>query len=144
MSEYSKELHKIRTTVVRDMAALHPECALAFRELAEYLRLAFKEGATHSDFRVFETYRHPLRQVWLMEQGTTKAGPYKSAHQFGMAVDFVPGRQVATGFHWSWSPDEDWGFLKKSAELYGLEAPIAWDRAHVQSKQWRSINKLLP
>lgn len=143
-TDFQKEMHKIRTTVIRDMATLHPSCALAFRELAEYLKISFREGATHSDFGVFETYRHPLRQLYLLENDVTKAGLYKSAHQFGMAVDFVPHRKTATGTHWSWEQSEDWDFLKKSAAHFGLSVPIPWDRCHVQSSNWSEIVQLLP
>lgn len=142
--KYTEQMHVMRTAVVRDMKALHPSCALAFRELAEYLRISFNEGATHSEFRVFETYRNPIRQLYLLEQGVSKAGAFQSAHQFGMAVDFVPGTQTALGFKWSWSANEDWPFLKRAAELYGLSCPIAWDKAHVQVKDWEDIRKKLP
>lgn len=142
--EYADKIHLMRTTVVRDLKALHPSCALAFRELAEYLKISFKEGVTHSDFRVFETYRNPLRQVNLLEQGVSKAGAFESAHQFGMAVDFVPGTQTAHAFNWSWSANEDWPFLKQAAELYGLSCPIKWDKAHVQVKNWDEIRASLP
>lgn len=141
---FMTEKQKIQTTVIRDLEALHPVCKTAFRELEAYLQLAFKEGATHSQFGVFETYRHPLRQLYLLEHGTTKAGIYKSAHQFGLAVDFVPFKTVEGKRHWSWSKNEDWGFLRKSAELYGLTRPIAWDLAHVQHPAWREMNKHMP
>ena len=141
---FSTETQKITTNVIRDMEALHPVCKTAFRELEAYLQLAFKEGATHSQFAVFETYRHPLRQLFLMERGVTKAGMYKSAHQFGLAVDFVPYKTINGLRNWSWHKNEDWGFLRKSAELYGLTRPIAWDLPHVQHPAWSEMNRHMP
>lgn len=92
-------------------------------------------------FEVFETLRLPGRQADLLAKGTSKAGPWQSAHQVGLAVDFVPyltasqarqhtGHGMA-GWHWPSNGHSDWDVLTDIAENYGMKT-IAWDRPHVE------------
>ena len=76
----------------RDMTLLHPIAANAFQELAIDLQNQFEAGSTPTPFRAFEGYRSPSRQLALLQAvpPVTKARPWRSAHQYGLAVDFVP------------------------------------------------------
>ena len=68
---------------------LHPEVRGAFSALSEDLALAYQTNRTEFLLEPFEGLRSPDRQAHLLTEGTTKAGPWKSAHQYGLAVDFV-------------------------------------------------------
>lgn len=119
--------------ICRDLEMIHPRGKLAFKELSLHLKVAFEQKRTLSQFRVFETYRSPTRQQELRAKGNvTKAGPFESAHQFGLAVDFIPW----DGEIWSWDGRHDWSFLHKAAKAYGLDVPISWDKGHVEHPLW--------
>lgn len=115
-------------TVIRDINALHPKFAPIAKRLADALAADYKAGLTKTDFQVFETYRSPLRQQELLAKGTTKAGPFKSAHQFGLAVDFVP----RINGRWDWSDFHEWEYMRNKAQSFGLSTPISWDLTHVE------------
>ena len=132
-------------TIHSDIALLNPKFALVVRRLHEYLIDAHETGRTKTRFEVFETFRDPMRQAHLLKIGTTKAGPFQSAHQFGLAVDFVPyltgeealalserkGERVFAG--WSWDASHDYEFLLNGARMHQLAMPIfAWDKCHVE------------
>jgi len=99
--------------------------------------------------------RSPERQDELFIKGRTKARPWQSAHQYGLAADFVPyitnqealdlgdmvGEKVLTG--WSWHESHDWPFLRQRAEKHGLSVPIAWDKCHVEYNDFRELLALL-
>lgn len=138
-------------TIYNDTGLLHPKFRPVVTRLHQTLIGAYEAGRTKSRFEIFETYRDPIRQRDLLKKGATKAGIFQSAHAFGLAVDFVPyitgqealdlgdltGEKVLTG--WNWHSSNDWDFLKKTAEEFGLSVPIAWDRGHVQSPLWQQI-----
>lgn len=96
-------------------------------------------------FAPFEGYRSPVRQHHLFTvDKTTKVGPWKSAHQYGLAVDFavlVDFRKGRT--RWSWPIDAPWSELKLIARQFGLDIPIEWDRGHVVHPLWYDFKKLL-
>lgn len=73
-----------------DLGVLHP----VVRDAVE--RVIAQLQAEQIPFQVFEAYRSPQRQRMLFAQGrtapgdiVTKARPWSSYHQFGLAVDFV-------------------------------------------------------
>lgn len=110
------------------MDCLHPTCVRLFVRLYEELDKAYVMGQTEHRFKPFETYRSPERQLFVYNQKKSKALPFKSPHQYGLAADFVPYNGV-----WYWDiPDRDWDFLRMMAIRCGLDAPITWDRAHVE------------
>lgn len=123
-----------------DITALHPKMRgpiFALTEAIGKLRYPSQSSGFHIRLYPFEGYRHPLRQNYLRTvTKTTKAGPWQSAHQYGLAVDFA-GRLVEddTGLlvnSWTWElRDEAWSDLKRYARSEGLDVPIAWDRGHV-------------
>lgn len=121
--------------IIRDMDFLHPRVRQRFSDLAGDLAYQWASNQTHVRFKVFETYRSPWRQRLLLAKGTTKARPWQSAHQYGLAVDFVPW-DASRGWYWDGLDDDDWNFLKLRARKYGLDCPLSWDKAHVESTWW--------
>lgn len=102
-----------------DISKLHP----AIREKVLAIREALQsEGIP---FDVFEAFRTPERQAQLYAKGRTKPGrkvtwvkPWRSIHQYGLAVDFVLKDEKD---NWSWKTDD--GKLKW------------WHRMHEIAKQ---------
>lgn len=139
------------SNLMSDTSLLHPKFRGAAIELNKRCRAGYEAGRTKTLFKVFETFRNPLRQEDLLRKGATKAGEYRSAHQFGMAVDMVPyldakeatalaeriGERVIPG--WNWHSSHDYAFLKRIAEDVGLVMPIGWDLVHVEHPEWRKI-----
>jgi hypothetical protein len=125
------------TTLYNNIGMLHPRVINPMTFLMKELYEAFRDGRTKTDFRPFETYRLPTRQAMLLARGTTKAGPMQSAHQYGMAVDFVP----CNGGVWSWGNEHDYAFLKATAErVAGLHVPYhTWDKCHVEHKMFGEV-----
>jgi hypothetical protein len=98
-------------TIIRTIDALHP----AMRPQA----LALAESVTREGLglEVYETLRSPKRQEAGHKRGVSRALPWTSRHQLGMAVDFV-GRGPTGG--WSWGPHVPWlryGQLVRAAGL---------------------------
>ena len=141
--------------IFSDMSLLHPEFRRVVMRLHDDLIRAYHTKATQTRFEVFETYRDPIRQGELLSRGATKAAMFHSAHQFGLAVDFVPwldateagemaealDEKVLPG--WNWSSRNDWDFLRQKAVFHGLNNSIAWDRAHVESKRWPAVKRAM-
>jgi len=120
---------------------LHPVARKQFEDLAWDLRKMHADGTLKTRFMPFETYRYPQRQLVLISKGTTKALPFQSAHQYGLAVDFVP--QITEGgiTTWSWHEEHPWNMLKVMAMKHGLTVPISWDKPHVQHPLFDQIRK---
>ncbi len=115
-----------------DPSHLHP----AYRREAEaVLQACSSEGLP---FKIFEGFRSPHRQQFLYEQGrsrpgsvVTKAGPWSSIHQYGLAADFVLFENGA----WSWDTSgvkrRWWSRLHEIGRAEGLE-PLSWEAPHMQ------------
>lgn len=118
---------------------LHPIMRGPVTQLLPLLNAAHARGALPL-FRPFEGYRTPERQRQVFLSGNSKAMPWESAHQWGLAVDFVP--QVDG--KWTWDvPEADWTQMHRLAEKVGLVAPISWDKPHLQHPQWQiALGKL--
>ena len=115
---------------------LHPKARAAFMGLAAQLEDQFKTGQIKTLFKPFEGYRSPERQNYLFHvMKTTKARPFQSAHNYGLAVDYVP---FVDG-NWSWDEHHDWAALKFMATQRGLFMPIAWDKPHAEHPIWFAI-----
>jgi len=141
--------------IIRDTRLLHPKFRFAVENLAKDLIRSYETGRTKTRFEVFETFRHPFRQADLLAKGTTKAGMWESAHQYGLAVDFVPvidaemaailsekkGERVWPG--WNWDSEHDWDYLSNRAKTFGLVTPLSWDRPHVQHPLWPQLQREL-
>lgn len=124
-----------------DLGLLHPRAARAFNALAVELAQGVRVSSSlELRFFAFETYRHPAAQEFHYKNGTSKARAYQSAHQFGLAVDFVP--QI--NGKWTWEPpggDMAWDALDKVVSTYkdrGLRRPISWDRPHIEHELWET------
>ncbi|MBI1170222.1 hypothetical protein GC209_02380 [bacterium] len=89
-------------------------------------------------FRVFESFRSPERQRLLYAQGrtspgpiVTKAKPWTSYHQYGLAADFV----LFVNGNWSWETGgafaDHWTRLHEIGRRHGLE-PLSWEQPHLQ------------
>ena len=133
---------------------LNPKVQAVFAQLHDALISAHKAGETETLFEPFEGFRFPATQAKLVTAGTSKAGPWQSAHNYGLAVDFVarlqpdgsnplPGTVLTAGAKWSWLDTHDWPFLKKTSERFGLSVPIKWDRCHVEHPLWRTIRRFV-
>jgi len=130
------------TTIYRDPLLLHPKVRGAYVALSKELILAYETGLTKTRFELFEGYRSFERQNDLFAVGTTKARGGQSAHNFGLACDFVPLlNNGGNNTEWSWSERHDWAFLAKVAAEAGFEnqtAGLRWDKPHVQVPGWRA------
>lgn len=144
---------------------LHPIARMQFQEMAENLTQAFTGGAIKQWFRPHMGYRSPAVQDGLYAQGRTKQGAvvtkaqgWESAHQFGLAVDFVPWETLTKPTNrdadersetlplghkgrFVWAENAEWKKLASRAELVGLRCPIAWDRPHVEHPAWDVLRK---
>lgn len=122
------------TTRSESLEDLHPAAYAQFVRLTELLADDFRAGRTKTLFRVFETYRSPEAQEQVYINGTSKARAWQSAHQYGLAVDYVPWDDT-----WSWDETHDWDWLKQRARSLGLDVPIAWDKPHVQHPHFLAV-----
>lgn len=143
----------IKMTIHSDLSLCNPEFAARCTRLHKYLVDAHETGRTKTRFEVFETYRDPIRQRDMFAKGVSKAGPFQSAHQFGLAVDFVPfvspdeaarlskltGERHFPG--WNWHSSHDYSFLAASAKLFKLAVPITWDLCHVEHPNWQKLRE---
>lgn len=116
-----------------DLSFLHPTVREAVIIIEKNLN---DEGIP---FKVFEAFRYPERQADLFAQGRTKPGkivthaePWRSYHQYGLAVDFV----LFENNKWSWddSTAEKKKWWKRMHELgkkNGL-SPLDFEAPHLQ------------
>ena len=115
-----------------DLSHVHPFVRERITKVLETL------GAEGIPFRVFEAFRTPQRQQALWEQGRTRAGaivtkarPWTSYHQYGLAADFV----LFQNNSWSWDDGGAkrvwWNRLQQVGAAHGLEA-LRFERPHLQ------------
>ena len=121
----------------RDMGMLHPRAIDDFMELERVLTALFHTDGLAVHFRAFEVWRSPTRQAKLFKDGKSRARPWMSAHQYGLAVDFVPWT-AARGWHWD-PPRGAWDDLRKAATQCGLVNNLDWDRAHVEHPWFQEL-----
>ena len=119
---------------------LHHKARENFRNLAIHLRQLYEGGNIETLFLPFEGFRSPERQNYLFHvEKTTKAKAWQSAHNYGLAVDYV----AFENGKWSWSQHHDWAGLKTAAINRGLLVPIQWDRPHVEHPVWFQIKQFV-
>ena len=115
-----------------DVALLHPVFRAAVIDVHNRLTA---EGIP---FKVFEAFRYPERQADLYAQGRTKPGaivtkarPWTSYHQYGLAVDFV----LYENGKWSWetagAKRKWWQRMQDLGREMGLEA-LSFELPHLQ------------
>jgi peptidoglycan L-alanyl-D-glutamate endopeptidase CwlK len=89
-------------------------------------------------FQIFEAFRSPQRQAYLYAQGRTRPGsivtrakPWASYHQYGLAVDLV----LRLNGQWSWTTSGQyragWDRMHELGRSAGLE-PLSWELPHLQ------------
>lgn len=125
----------------RDFELLHPVAKRAFVGLATTLQADYEAGRTPHLFVAFETYRTPQHQLLALKRKASQAGSFWSAHQYGLAVDFVPFLK-GRGFYWD-ATAEEWNWLRHRAAQAGLDNTIPWDRAHVQHPLWNQLRDVM-
>lgn len=104
----------------------------------------YRAGLIDELFEPFEGYRTPQRQAEMLRQKTSKAGPFESAHNYGLAVDFVPVKDGKRGaWHWPEANSPCWRDLRANAVNRGLLNDIEWDRPHIEHPLWRDIRRSL-
>lgn len=99
-------------------------------------------------YEFFEGFRHPARQADLIANTkNTKARPWESAHNYGLAADFAVrvSKRATVGYdtEWSWSAEHPWGKVKQHAFTAGLVVPIKWDPGHVEHPLFPQILKII-
>lgn len=108
---------------------LHPIARQKFRDFFAGLL----EEPHLSIVRPFEGTRSPEKQDEHLAAGNSKVGAWRSVHQYGCAVDWVP----CPAGQWTWDWDR-WDDLHRLAERFGLHAPIEWDKPHIVVVGWRT------
>lgn len=135
--------NNVAFVVNRSVDFLHPKMREAVLRLSKAVAHPFRDqpsGREYS-FQMYEGFRTVQRQAHLISVGTTKAGPWQSAHQYGLAVDFVP---IHAG-RWTWDgvPTDAWEWMRSEARSLGLRTPIAWDLPHLEHPDWPRVAAIL-
>lgn len=116
----------------QSLDSLHP---VFRRKLTDELIPAIRDAGL--PLHVYESFRTPFRQADLYASGRTtpgptrtKAMPWRSFHQYGLAVDFV--FQTADG-NWTWDEAHpgDWQKYTGLCEMAGLRT-LSFERPHVE------------
>lgn len=126
-----------------DYELLHPKARDHFRVLSDRLETAYKTGTTPTLFMPFEGYRDPQQQVALVKRGVSKARPWQSAHNYGLAVDYVALSDPRSLSSWDWDNGHDWDMLRTISTNMGMCNSISWDRPHVWHPIWDAVKNHL-
>lgn len=124
-----------------DFDRLHPKVRQPFELLSLRLEDEWRAGNTPYWIRPFEGFRDPDKQIELLREKRTKAGPWQSAHNYGLAVDFVPF--IDGEYRWPRADHECWDFLRALCVNRGLINSIDWDRPHVEHPIWHQVRAYL-
>lgn len=91
-------------------------------------------------FAPFCTYRSPAEQWKLYNSPAIQAGPWRSPHQYGMAVDFA----AWINDKWTWKIDQKHTTrFHQIVQSHPLQCPIPWDPWHVEWNGWPEFKKVL-
>lgn len=118
--------------ISRDLNLLHADFASRVAKVCAELK------RRNIPLEVFEAFRSAKRQGELYAQGRTKPGnivtkakPWSSFHQYGLAVDFA----LKIKGVWSWDNSREnaghWQALRAIGEEYGLRA-LSFEMAHLE------------
>lgn len=138
-------------TFNRDYGLLHPKMSPRVADADKLLLRAFETGKCEFLFKVFEGYRDVVGQRDRLVSKVTKAAPWQSAHQYGLAVDYVPylttdqarKRGVKAGWFWPVITDESWIILHQVAADAGLINTIPWDRPHCEHPMFEDFYDIM-
>lgn len=125
-----------------DFDDLHPIARDHFKALTNDLLREHRAGRLEYELRPFEGLRDLDWQNEMVRRGVSKAKAWSSAHQYGLAVDFVPW-SPGMGWHWPKADHKDWSMLGILASNRGLVRAIAWDKPHVHHPAWDLIRRHL-
>lgn len=128
-------LRDIHQAVTRDLSLLQPRMRLMVLGLMADLAEAYSAKLTEWNFQLYETWRHPERQRFLMDTEIA-APPWKSPHQYGLAAQF--GVLNPDTLAWSFPKDADWKLLKRAALNRGLSVPLDV-MGRVDSPKWAAL-----
>lgn len=133
---------------------LHPKLRPIAEDIHHDLISLYETHKLEFRFEIFETLRLPGRQAKMLGEGTSKAGPWQSAHSVGLAVDFVPyltaveareftprNGSALPGWHWPRGEWEGWDILADIAQRYDLQT-LSWDRPHVEHPLFDKMQKI--
>jgi len=128
--------HRARSFELR---LLHPVMSSAAVAVIDDLR------RREIHFKIFEAYRTPERQHHLFHgrRKVTKAKPWQSMHQYGMACDFVI--DVSGVNPWSTRTKEHrawWDELHEAGRRNGL-TPLDFEKPHLQVTgiRWQDMRR---
>lgn len=125
-----------------DFEKLHPKVRRDFQIMAIRLTEGYQNGVVAYHFKPFEGFRSPEKQTELVLLKRSKAGPWQSAHNYGLAVDFVPWDEKG-GFFWPDAKHPAWDYMRDLARNRGLINQIDWDRPHVEHPIWWAVKRHL-
>lgn len=122
--------------VIRDTKWLHPLARAALEQ-------AIIAAQSVAPVEAYETYRSPARQLELLTapKPTTRAAPWHSAHQYGMAVDLA----LKVNGQWSWDISDTTIAAIQSAVLSAVpnvHFPIKWDPLHCEWEGFKYISQM--
>lgn len=125
-----------------DWHKLHPAVIGGFLIVANRIIDAHANGELTQLYLPFDGYRSPELQLDMVKRNVSKAGPWQSAHNYGLALDFVGWNPEAK---WNWQPadSEDWKMIGIIATNAGMLRPITWDKPHVEHPLWTEVKKKL-
>ena len=124
-----------------DWNLIHPVARGQFIALANDLAEGHHLGIYKTLILPFEGWRSPVDQQKAFDKKVSKARPWQSAHQYGLAVDFVP--KINGKWVWGMASDPHWADLRKAATARGLRNVIDWDRPHVEHPVWMELQAAL-
>lgn len=125
-----------------DWTLVHPKCIGGFILVGQRIIDAHRRGELTQLYLPFEGYRSPPQQIDLVRRNVSKAMPWQSAHNYGMAVDFV-GWNEKDGWNWQPADSRDWQIIGQIATNAGMLRPITWDKPHVEHPLWHSLKRQL-
>ena len=138
-----------RIATERELKTLHPKFARRCSVLYENLAAIHEAGRLKYRFEICEGFRHFSRQTALVAEGVSKEEAWASAHNFGLAADFVPyltpeeGKMLGrpSGWYWPKITDEAWKILHEQAPIAGVAHPLRWDGPHIEFLQFEEMRK---
>lgn len=124
------------TDIDREWGHLQPTFSKLVAEALTRLNAA-KGWSRPFMWQMFEGWRHPARQLHVLQSGTSKAAPWNSAHQYGLAADLVP--LTMAGWTWDVTSEDKRMFRNVVEGIRQLRVPIDWDPLHVEAGWWPAM-----